>query len=155
MEAQEGDGQVEREGPHNLQRTLPQRYRQVVFFALMVDDMAAPEEVHFMTHPVCPVIRQVDKQKEAHPIPPRVWIQTKERRLLVDELVGAYGKHLQEKPGKLLGNSTADVCNGILKPIQLLFGEPFDQQLHADQGEENWDGKDYGVQVHGACGRFC
>jgi hypothetical protein len=148
LKTKERDRKVERKSPYHLEGTLPQRHREIVFFALMVNDMATPEEVDLMTHPVRPIVSKIHQQDQADPIPPCAVVKRKERELFEQKLIDADAEDLEEQSRKLRRYPATDVGNRVRQAVQLPVRKPFNQQFDANQDEKNRNGKNDWVYVH-------
>ena len=69
--AEQRERQVEGETRPRRERRLPQRHRQVVVLALVMDDVCRPQEVHLVTEAVPPVVEEVDADERDDPRQPR------------------------------------------------------------------------------------
>jgi len=147
--AEQRERQVERQHGEPGRDRLPQRDREVVVLAVVVNHVSGPENVHLVGEPVPPVVGELHAEQRRHPGQPGGG--NGEQPVLVEPLVGG-GEHrgADEEAHQLLSDPAAHVRHRVAGPVD---GEALrfrHRQLDADAHEEERNGQGDEVGSHGA-----
>lgn len=140
-ESDDGEGQVKNPTGGTLESPLPEGHAEVVLLALVVDDMASPEEANLMGVSVKPVVEKVCADKTDEPDPPGVAFECKKAGVLVKLDVGNAQDGLKEGSEDLLAYTAGDVGKGIVETVELALAQFGDEELDPDEEEKDGNGQ--------------
>jgi hypothetical protein len=124
---------------YELEPALPERDGQVVFLALVVNDVGGPDEADAVARAVKPVVREVDPEEDEHPGGDRMGRDMEEGSVGREPDVRAILSGDQKEPGRLLADAAGEVGHRVGEGVALhLLNSPH-HELEQDQRNEEGD----------------
>ena len=109
--------------------------------------MPSPKQVDFMTHPMRPVIAEINGYEQNNQIVPS-WGNLPNSKISKQHMVSSHTQYFEKHARHLLGYAAADIGDGIIESIQPLFTESLYQKFHTYQQKINGDWKYNRVYAH-------
>jgi len=139
-------GQVEYRTDQETIKRLTQRRRQIVFFALMVHHVNAPQHVDRMLAAVTPVVTKIIDHKRCDPQPGR-HAQFAVRQQRPQHGIGQKPHKPCGKTHRLAEHAGAQRRNGIIKPVITGLASDVHSQLDKQQHHEHRNGIENKIHI--------
>ena len=139
-EAEHGERPVEHLRRDALHPPLTKRRREVVLLALVMNDVAGPDDVHAVARAVKKVVRTVDREEEHHPRDHRRRRHFVDARVLEERHVHPERDELHQRRERLLADSAREARDRVGEAIAV--ESPLsarDEQLDGDREKEERD----------------
>ena len=112
-----------------------------------MNNVRRPKKINLVTHPVKPIIKEIDTNKKKYPYPYR-GRKIKYTPMFINIFISEEKRSLHKDAGELLTNSLAQIWDTVIQPVIAKLFVEIISQLNPDENEKHGHRQGYVVNFH-------